>query len=53
MKLTVRLIVSGQASLTKLKLSVVAGLQEKYTNAFLGSGDERTNFALELTCAPC
>ncbi|KAK9836940.1 hypothetical protein WJX81_001344 [Elliptochloris bilobata] len=23
--------------------------EEKYTNAFLGSGDERTNFALELT----
>jgi len=23
----------------------------EYTNAFLGSGDERSNFALELTCA--
>ena len=27
-------------------------VQEKYTNAFLGSGDERSNFALELTYEP-
>ena len=24
-------------------------LQEKYTNAFVGFGDEKTNFAMELT----